>query len=111
MEVNDRSIVLQIVRALPGLLFDSTIQLVSIGSKVSLVPTTSKLFICNNFERGALGFVCIFDLGRKNTFESIRDWIDQIKLNCSVENPTILVLGNKKDLDHKQVSSEEIAEF
>ena len=64
----------------------------------------------SHIERGAHGFVCIFDLSRKNTFVSIKKWIQYIKTHSSLEH-TILVLGNKKDTEAKEVTAEDIAEF
>ncbi len=40
----------------------------------------------------------VFDYQRKKTFENVKKWIETIKLRAPVTEPTILVMGNKKDL-------------
>ena len=37
--------------------------------------------------------------------------MQQIKVNASIDNPTIMVLGNKRDLEAKEVTDKEIEEF
>lgn len=54
----------------------------------------------------------IFDLTRKDTFVNLAKWIQIVRVNASIEDPPIIVLGNKGDLEQKiEVTSEEIEEF
>jgi GTPase SAR1 family protein len=43
--------------------------------------------------------VIVFDLSRKETFENINVWISQLTVHSSLENPPILILGNKLDVE------------
>ena len=54
------------------------------------------------------GIVLVFDITNKNTFNNIHKWLDGISENLS--NPTIVLLGNKKDSDKDKwkVTQEEI---
>ena len=72
---------------------------------------SSKLLMPHYIERGAQGFVCVFDFSQKSSFQNLSNWIVQIKQQTTVENPTILVLGNKRDLEHKEITAKEVADF
>ena len=50
-----------------------------------------------SYFQGASGFVIVFDSTRKETFENVRVWIQTLKGRCTVQTPTIVVLGNKYD--------------
>jgi GTPase SAR1 family protein len=46
--------------------------------------------------RGSSIIFIVFDVTRKETFESIPQWIEFIK---NIENPIIIICGNKIDLN------------
>jgi Ras-related protein Rab-12 len=52
-------------------------------------------------ERQAQGYVIVFDLTRKETFDNVPKWINTLMMHALMENPPILILGNKKDLDEQ----------
>lgn len=51
-----------------------------------------------NYFKGASGFIVVFDYTIKQTFENIKKWLNELKKKSTVQEPTIVVLGNKKDL-------------
>ena len=55
--------------------------------------------------------MCVFDLSKKSSFENLQNWIVKIKDAATVKSPTILVLGNKRDLEHKEITTNEIGDF
>lgn len=61
------------------------------------------------FARGASGAIFVFDLTRKNTLESIDDWIARLnKLTTNSIVPNSILIGNKSDLqEFREVSKEE----
>ena len=59
------------------------------------------------FNMGDFFFV-VFDLTNQYSLNSIPIWVEQIKE--VKENPTFIILGNKKDLKNKQMSDVEIYE-
>ena len=62
--------------------------------------------------RGAQGFVVVFDFSRKNTFENLEKWIAQIELHANVSPRSIIVLGNKKDMEFERaVTNKEVEDF
>jgi GTPase SAR1 family protein len=52
-------------------------------------------------ERQAHGFVIVFDFTNRATFESVDKWIRLLRVHATMEQPPIVVLGNKKDLEDK----------
>jgi small GTP-binding protein len=58
-----------------------------------------------SFYKKVDGFIVVFDITRRNTFEDIRDYfLPKIRENSNDEIP-ILIIGNKKDLrDSREVS-------
>ena len=62
--------------------------------------------------RNAQGIVLVFDVTNKSTFNSIENWMDEIKDNFK-SNPNIILFANKVDLGKEkwQISSEEAREY
>lgn len=63
--------------------------------------------ITENYYRGAMGALCVFALDDKNSFESIRRWMDGLK---KYKTPKIMLVGNKSDIEPhlRRVTSKEI---
>ena len=67
--------------------------------------------ITRTYYKGAIGALLVYDISRKETFNHITKWLDEVKQNGSKEICIILV-GNKKDLeDKRQVTTEEAEAF
>lgn len=63
-------------------------------------------------ERQAQGFVIVFDFTRRETFENIAKWTQLLRVHATMEEPPILVLGNKKDMESEiQVTNRDVEEF
>ena len=58
--------------------------------------------------KGVRGIILVFDITSKNSFDNIHNWLDETKESLS--NPTIVLLGNKTDIDKNEwkVAQEEI---
>eukprot|EP01121_Diplochlamys_sp_Union-15-3_P004536 TRINITY_DN14720_c0_g1_i1.p1 TRINITY_DN14720_c0_g1~~TRINITY_DN14720_c0_g1_i1.p1 ORF type:complete len:207 (-),score=28.28 TRINITY_DN14720_c0_g1_i1:56-655(-) len=66
--------------------------------------------ITRNYYRGAHGVLIVYDITRKETFNYLDDWLVQARENG--DNLTILLVGNKCDLEDKRaVSSKEGLDF
>ena len=66
--------------------------------------------ITRQFYRDALGAIIIFDLTDKSSFDSVKNWISDLKTNGS-DDTVIIILGNKLDLSGERiVTQEEIKE-
>jgi Ras-related protein Rab-11A len=63
--------------------------------------------ITNAYYKGSKGSFIVFDISRKETFQNVDRWIGEIRNNAD-NDTTILLIGNKSDLeDQRKVSQEE----
>ena len=63
--------------------------------------------ITNAYYKGAKGAFVVYDISRKETFNSVEKWVDELKNNGD-EGVCILLIGNKCDLEEqRQISTEE----
>ena len=67
--------------------------------------------IVQNYYKGADGIILMYDITNKNSFESIEQWINNIKESSNYENIGLVVVGNKCDLENKRVVKEEEKEL
>jgi len=63
--------------------------------------------ITKQYYKGADGILLVYDITDRNSFEKIKDWMKQIQENTIKEQIGIVLLGNKCDLEDRQVSLEE----
>ena len=57
--------------------------------------------------RGADGVILVFDVSNKESFEKIPNWMKQVKSNLSLDEIGVIILGNKCDIEQREVSNEE----
>ena len=63
--------------------------------------------ITTTYYKGAKGALIVYDITRKETFDSVDRWISEL-INSGDKNITMLLIGNKCDLDNqRQVSKEQ----
>lgn len=63
--------------------------------------------ITRSYYRGACAALLVYDVTRRDSFEHVAKWLQEAKENSNA-NLVIMLVGNKKDLDHKrQVSFQE----
>ena len=62
--------------------------------------------ITNAYYKGAKGSLLIYDITNKKSFENLEKWISDIKTNGD-DNISIILVGNKSDLENKRVISME----
>ena len=63
--------------------------------------------ITTTYYKGAKGALIVYDITRKETFDSVDRWISEV-LNSGDKNMTMLLIGNKCDLDNqRQVTKEQ----
>ena len=64
--------------------------------------------ITSVFYKGAKGGFIVYDITRKDTFNSTDKWINDLKMNGD-ENISLILIGNKSDLqDQREVSLEDM---
>jgi small GTP-binding protein len=63
--------------------------------------------ITTQYYKNADGILLVYDVSEITTFEKISQWINQIKTNNTNENVVVLLVGNKCDVDKREVSEEQ----
>lgn len=64
------------------------------------------------FFKGAVAGLCIFDINRRDTYNHIPSWINELWQNCGRGIVPVVLLGNKSDLrDKKSVTEKEAAKY
>jgi Ras-related protein Rab-2A len=60
--------------------------------------------ITRSYYRSAIGALLVYDITRRDTFEHLKGWLEEVKTNG---NPfmEVLLVGNKNDLEDKRVVS------
>jgi small GTP-binding protein len=68
--------------------------------------------ITRSYYRGAAGALIVYDITRRDSFNNIPTWLEDVRKNAN-PNTTIMLIGNKCDLGGKQrqVSKEEGEKF
>ena len=65
--------------------------------------------ITNAYYRGAEGILIVFDVTKKESFENIQNWINEVTVYTG-NDVVIICLGNKNDLK-KEIDKKEIVDF
>lgn len=67
--------------------------------------------ITRSYYRGAAGALLVYDITRRETFNHLTSWLDDARQHSN-SNMTIMLIGNKSDLEHRRaVSTEEGQQF
>lgn len=69
--------------------------------------------LSKSFYKGAHGIILMYDISNMESFKHIKNWINDVKNNVSMEKLAVLVVGNKSDLpeDEKKVLKEDREKF
>jgi small GTP-binding protein len=67
--------------------------------------------IVSSYYRGSNATLIVYDVSNRESFNDIVKWLDMINCKSSYQNIPILLLGNKTDLEHREVSEQEGQEF
>jgi small GTP-binding protein len=59
------------------------------------------------YYKNADGILLVFDLTDRGTFEKLRDWMSQIQNFVNREDLSIILIGNKCEMETKEVTKEE----
>ena len=57
--------------------------------------------------KGSDGIILVYDVNEEITFSKIRDWIEQIKSNICENEITLVLVGNKCDIEQRVISKEQ----
>ena len=67
--------------------------------------------ISNSTIRLADGFLLVFSVDNKKSFELINDWLNTISSSCDISRKVIFLVGNKIDIKEREVSNEEAVTY
>jgi len=65
--------------------------------------------ITRSYYRGAAGALLVYDITRRETFNHLASWLEDARQHSN-SNMTIMLIGNKSDLDHRRVVTHEEGE-
>lgn len=67
--------------------------------------------VTSAYYRGALGAVLVYDITKRQTFDHVARWVDELRAHAD-KSIVITLIGNKSDLvDQRAVPSEDAVEF
>merc|ERR1712203_296902 len=66
--------------------------------------------ITRSYYRGASGALMVYDISRRDTFNHLTNWLDEVRANANA-NLVLMLIGNKADLERREVSYDEGAQF
>jgi small GTP-binding protein len=66
-------------------------------------------FIRPSYYQGTSGGLMVFDVNRNESFTNLENWLKEVYSNCS--NIPLILLGNKIDLDMRQVKKSHAKKF
>eukprot|EP00927_Polykrikos_kofoidii_P085983 TRINITY_DN94_c0_g1_i2.p1 TRINITY_DN94_c0_g1~~TRINITY_DN94_c0_g1_i2.p1 ORF type:complete len:240 (+),score=40.79 TRINITY_DN94_c0_g1_i2:87-722(+) len=66
--------------------------------------------ITRSYYRGASGALLVYDISRRETFSHLTRWLEEARGHANA-NIAIMLIGNKCDLERREVSYEEGAQF
>jgi len=63
--------------------------------------------LTRQYFRGAQGVVLMYDITERTSFNHVENWLDEVKDANTDKLPILLLVGNKNDLENRDVSTEE----
>ena len=66
--------------------------------------------ITRSYYKNSICAMIVYDITNKDTFDNIKNWLNEIH-NQSPKNVLIVLIGNKIDLDDRDISTEDAKKF
>jgi Ras-related protein Rab-18 len=67
--------------------------------------------LTSSYYRGSHGIILVFDVNERDTFTNLQHWIEELELYSTTQHAVKLLVGNKIDLQQREVSVEEATNF
>lgn len=85
------------------------------GADINVIPISRVLnryrAVTSAYYRGALGAMLVYDITKRQTFDHIPRWLEELRGHAD-KNLVIILIGNKSDLeDQREVPTEDAKEF
>ena len=102
----------------PTLAIDYKTKMIQKGEnliKISIYDTAGEekyRHLIKNYYNGSNGILLVFDITKRNSFDNLNFWLDELEKNCNLNNLYIFLVGNKTDLKkERKVSYDEAKNF
>ena len=68
--------------------------------------------MAKSYYKGAQGVMIVYDISKKETFEHLQKWLNEVSNNAPSDGIPVFIVGNKKDLvEAREVTTEEAEQF
>jgi len=67
--------------------------------------------LTSSYYRGAQGIILVYDCTKRDSFDSLSHWLEEIKTHCTHDDAIKMLVANKVDLPNQQVPRSEGEEF
>lgn len=67
--------------------------------------------LTSSYYRGCHGIILVFDVNERETFSNLQRWLEELELYTTTQYAAKLLVGNKIDLQQREVSVEEAQAF
>ena len=67
--------------------------------------------LTNQYFKDALGVILMYDVSNKRSFTDLNMWLEEIKVNIIKENISIILVGNKVDLNSRNTTFDQASNF
>jgi len=67
--------------------------------------------LTSSYYRGCHGIILVFDVNERETFDHLQQWLEELDLYATTAHTAKLLVGNKIDLQAREVSVEEATDF
>ena len=67
--------------------------------------------LTSSYYRGCHGIILVFDVNERSSFDNLKQWLDELELYSTTAHSSKLLVGNKIDLEDRQVTEQEATDF
>ena len=79
---------------------------------ISAAPTQERFrTLTSSYYRGCHGIILVFDVNERSSFDNLKQWLDELELYSTTAHSSKLLVGNKIDLEDRQVTEQEATDF
>jgi GTPase SAR1 family protein len=65
--------------------------------------------LINRYYRGSVGALLVYDITKRESFDNLSRWLNELKINEAHPDSLIMLVGNKSDLETQRIVTQEEA--